>query len=449
MAPDLLGTLVVYLQVLRPAFTEPGYRKMLVLFAGWVLTRGRHAVTQALVETKVSGQIHHEGFHRFFSRGTWSPDEVARLLFERLRLIMPEHWVVWGVIDDTLAPKRGPHVFGIGSHVDPVRSSRLRRVMSFGHCWVVLAILVPLPFSRRQWALPLLFRLYRNKKECVAKGARYRKKTELAREMLDVLCGWVKRGPVRISADSAYCNSTITRGLPERVVLFGSMRPDAVLTRAPLPWRRGTRGRPRLRGAPVPKPHDILKDKSFPWQTGRAMLYGTYREIRYKTVFAQWYRACGPQLLRIVIVPEVQGRLELRVFFATDDSLSPAEVLEGYSRRWNIEVTFRELKQDLGFAHSSARKPAAVKRTAPFVGLIYTALVLWFAEFASQHPSAAPPVRPWYRRKRSRTFADVLRTAQRALATADIYDPASAGGNLQKFTHAQAPPPVKPFRSYG
>lgn len=449
MAPDLLCTLLAYLQVLRPAFTEPGYRKMLVLFAGWVLTRGRHAVTQSLVETKVAGRIHHEGFHRFFSRGTWDPDNVARLLFERLCRIMPDHWVVLAVIDDTLAPKRGPHVFGIGSHVDPVQSSRLRRVLTFGHCWVVLAVLVPLPFSHRQWALPLLFRLYRTKKECQAKKARYRKKTELAREMLDVLCGWVKTGPVRVCADSAYCNSTVTKGLPERVVLFGSMRPDAVLTRAPLPWRRGTRGRPRLRGAPVPKPRDILKDKSFPWQTGRAMLYGTYREIRYKTVVAQWYRACGPRLLRIVIVPEEKGRLELRVFFCTDDDVSPAEVLEGYSRRWSIEVAYRELKQDLGFAHSSARKSAAVKRTAPFVGLIYTALVMWFAEFASHHPSAAPPVRPWYPHKRSRTFADVLRTAQRALATQDIYDPASIGGNLQKIPHGQAPPLVKPFRSTG
>ena len=67
--PNVLYTLLVYLQVLRPAFTKPGYRKMLVLFVGWILTRGRHAITQALVETKVSGQPatslhpHHRPIH--------------------------------------------------------------------------------------------------------------------------------------------------------------------------------------------------------------------------------------------------------------------------------------------------------------------------------------------------------------------------------------------------
>ena len=70
------------------------------------------------------------------------------------------------VVDDTLAPKKGPHVFGIGSHLDAVRSTRQRKVFCFGHCWVVLSVLVRVPFSHRAWALPVLFRLYRNLKDC-------------------------------------------------------------------------------------------------------------------------------------------------------------------------------------------------------------------------------------------------------------------------------------------
>jgi predicted metal-binding membrane protein len=53
-------------------------------------------------------------------------------------------------------------VFGIGTHLDAVRSTRRHRVFCFGHCWVVLTVLVRVPFSRRTWALPVLFRLYRN-----------------------------------------------------------------------------------------------------------------------------------------------------------------------------------------------------------------------------------------------------------------------------------------------
>jgi hypothetical protein len=77
-------------------------------------------------------------------------------------------------IDDTLAPKKGPQVFGIGSHLDAVRSTRRCKIFCFGHCWVMVAALVTVPFSRRPWALPLLFRLYRNKKEYAKKKHVYR-----------------------------------------------------------------------------------------------------------------------------------------------------------------------------------------------------------------------------------------------------------------------------------
>jgi hypothetical protein len=52
------------------------------------------------------------------------------------------------------------------------------------------------------------------------------------------------------------------------------------------------------------------------------------------------------------------------------------QILEGYASRWAIEVCFRDLKQLLGFADSSARKRAAVERVAPFVGFSYTVLTL-------------------------------------------------------------------------
>ena len=50
------------------------------------------------------------------------------------------------------------------------------------------------------------------------------------------------------------------------------------------------------------------------------------------------------------------GAIPCRVFFCTDPTLTVVQILEGYGRRWAIEVCFRELKQLLGFADSSARK---------------------------------------------------------------------------------------------
>ena len=88
MAQTPLATLLASLEALRIVLTGPGYEKMLVLFIGWVRTAGTHAVTEALVTTGVAGRLHHEAFHRFFSRGTWSPDRLGFWLFQQVEKLL-------------------------------------------------------------------------------------------------------------------------------------------------------------------------------------------------------------------------------------------------------------------------------------------------------------------------------------------------------------------------
>lgn len=445
MSNPIFASFLSVLEGLRLGLTRPSYSNMLVVACGWILTQGQHAVTEALVVTGVAGRRHHEAFHRFFSRGTWDPDALGRWMFLRLEPLLGEG-AVQVAIDDTLAPKKGPQVFGIGSHLDAVRSTRRRRVFCFGHCWVVLSVLVKVPFSRRTWALPVLFRLYRNLKECTKHGAAYAKKTESARQMLDVFVSWVGDRRVELAADSAYCNDTVTRGLAPSVVLFGAMRPDAVLTELPKSRTAGVAGRPRKRGRVVPKPQKIASDGRRPWKRCTATLYGRETTVAYKTICAQWYRACGTGLLRIVIVATKDGNVPFRVFFCSDASLDVPRILETYAGRWGIEVFFREAKQLLGFADSSARKEAAVLRVAPFVGLLYTALVVWFLEGASGSPLATPPLRPWYTHKRGLCFADILRTARLAMIGIDILDPAHHINNLDQCRRPPRCAPGEPHQ---
>ena len=76
-APELLGSFLALLDVFRPALTQPSFAHLVTLMVGWVLTPGKHAVTEALVSTDVARRRHHEAYHRFFSRGTWSSDELG------------------------------------------------------------------------------------------------------------------------------------------------------------------------------------------------------------------------------------------------------------------------------------------------------------------------------------------------------------------------------------
>jgi len=143
-----LQALFALLEILRPTLTAPGFAKLSALVIGWVRTTGRHAVTEALVASGISGRVDHERFHRFFSRGAWDPDEWCRALLRLILRLVPEGEALRLVLDDTLAAHKGPEVFGLGTHLDAVRSTRLHRVFCFGHVWVVLAVLVRVPFSR-------------------------------------------------------------------------------------------------------------------------------------------------------------------------------------------------------------------------------------------------------------------------------------------------------------
>lgn len=441
MAADSFAALLSVWQTFQHHLTRPSFDRLLVIAIGWILTTCRtRAVTEALVVTRVAGKQHHEAFHRFFSRGTWEPDTLGMALLWRLAALK---FPMRLLLDDTLSSKKGAQVYGICSHLDPVRSTKAFRVFTFGHCWVVLCLVVDVPFSRRPWALPVLFRLYRTKKDCAAKNIPYRKKTELGRELVDLVAARHSRERIELAADCAYCNSTLSSGLAANVVLVGTMRPDAVLTDAPVEKKAGTRGRPAVRGAPLPKPEQVAADPDIPWLECQALLYRQVRTVQYKVIRAQWYRGTGTRMLLIVITRCWSGKIPWRVYFCTDPSVTVPQLLESYARRWCIEVAFRELKQTFGFGDSCARSKNAVLRVAPFVGLLYTSLVIWFIEGAHESQLAAPPVRPWYTHKSGLCFNDILRAARRTLAESDILDPRCNFDNLRHLTR----PPETPRRT--
>jgi hypothetical protein len=162
--------------------------------------------------------------------------------------------------------------------------------------------------TSRSWALPILFRLYRNERECTKRGDPYRKKTELARAMLDELLSWTEL-PVRVVADVAYCNATLQRGHDARVVFVGTMRPDSALTALPTAAERKKTGRRRVKGSVLPKPEALASSTQSRWQPVRATLYGKERVVHIKTTRAQWYIACGAGLLHVVLVRLDHGRI--------------------------------------------------------------------------------------------------------------------------------------------
>src|SRR5690348_14227286 len=127
-------------------------------------------------------------------RSTFSPDTLS--LHDALpitRFILRHFWPegrVRLVGDDTVTEHPGPKVHGKARHRDPVRSSHSYTAWRWGHKWVVLAILVQLPFARRPWALPVLVALYRSKEDNQKRGRPHRTPAQLQQQLLRLLLRW-------------------------------------------------------------------------------------------------------------------------------------------------------------------------------------------------------------------------------------------------------------------
>jgi hypothetical protein len=349
------------------------------------------------------GHKHHSAYHRVFAAARWSLDELGLAVF---RLILPLlDGVVLLAVDDTLARKRGLKVFGVGMHHDPLLSTRKTALTNWGHCWVVLGVLLKLPFCGDRWfCLPVLFRLYVPKKTAQKKALAYHTKPELAVQMLGVLCGRHQSRHFHAVGDSGYGGKSVLLNLPGNCDLTSRLKMDARLYDAPVnrPSRKG--GRPRKRGLRLPTPQAML--------AGRCRhltldIYGRKDRSRIADRVARCYADPG-RPLKVVAVEPLTGGRKPQAFFSTCAADTAEAVLTWYAARWSMEVTNHDAKGQLGFEEPQGWTRPAVQRTAPVAMLLYSLVVLWFSREGRRHYE--PPRRPWYPGKTQASFADMLAT---------------------------------------
>ncbi len=434
--PSALGQLV---DRFRPCFTSPGFRHFSGLVVGWILLRGLHTISRVLqVARRLGLKSHHASVYRFLSQGRWSLDALGQVVLDLLR-----PWLsgtVHAIVDDTLCAKSGRQLFGTAIHLDSTRSvySRSgRRIEAFchGHQWVVLAVQVRCPWNpERCWAVPVLFRLYRPPRRCPARW--YRKRSEIARDLIAQLATWL--GPDQrlcVTGDSAYCCKTVLRGLPRQAHFVGPLALNAALYDTVA--RPSGRGRPRRKGYRIANPRTRLAQHRG-WKEVEVAMYGRAVRVRLWSRVCVWYPSAGSKPVRVVVTRDPKRHGEGRAYVSTDPDLAPEEVLATYARRWQLEVCFRDIKQELGFedprngwwrrpsgrrdnpcrpAQRRNRGKKAVERTAPLAGLVYALTIRWYLEGGCRKTDIARARHqaPWYRHKADVSFADMLTALRRTI----------------------------------
>jgi SRSO17 transposase len=424
---ELTHSFLALLQDFTPVFTTPTFTTFVQIATGWMLSQRHRFITEIIFSAGHVGDGHWCRFHRFFSLSAWSLDEFAIVLAKLVASILaPGATLLWAV-DDTLCRRRGLTLYGAGMHYDPLISSRKKPLVSWGHDWVVLCILIVHPFwaPTKVFALPVAARLYRNRqgltkgKKAQAKAKKpkadpnHRTRPELAVELVKLAAAWFPKDTIIVTGDSAYGGKSVLSNLPENVHLISHVHPKGALYEtAPRPEPNSkSKGRPPKKGARLPGMAAWAEDSKQPWAKLKFQQFGLHATLAVKTIQALYYTAGGDRLLSIVLVRDLEGKRPDQMFYCTKLDWDARTILSTYAYRWAIECTFENCKQLMGLGEQANRVPKAIERTAPMAFFLYSIVVVWFHQVG--HRFVQFPIRPWYPRKQEPSFADMLTTLRR------------------------------------
>ena len=401
----------------RPVFTRPTWEKAQVLVLGTLLARGRRTVTAALKQMGLHDDANFTLFHQVLNRATWSCLTMGRLLLQLLVSTFVEAGgTVEIVIDETLERRWGCKIAKRGHYRDNLQSSKGQSVSTSGLRWVVMMLVVQVPWTRRMWALPFFSVLATTPKVSEQLGKPHKTIAQIAAQMVITIRRWLPDMPIKLVGDSAY--SVVELGLccaEHNVTLIAPLRLDARLYDPPPTRQPHTIGPPRKKGEALPKLNTVLNDPHSEWQQLKVSWYdGTAQTLEVVSGTGVWYRIGLPVLpIRWVLTRDPAGKVEPKAYFCTDPSQSPVEVVSSFIKRWTIEVTFEESRAHLGVETQRQWSDLAIERSTPCLLGMFSLVALFGAAL---HPDGSIPVQrtAWYHKPEA-TFSDVLGEVRRQL----------------------------------
>jgi hypothetical protein len=400
------------------AFTAPTFAKVLVLIYGTILAPGRRTVTAALRAMGLADDKRFGKYHRVLNRDRWSPWVVSKILLGLLvRVFVPEGSVLLIAVDEHLERRWGRKIKYKGVFRDPLRSTPKRVSYAVGIRWIVLALVVWTPWSVRQWALPFLVFPALSPKTSHRLGKRHRTVVEWTCFLIDKVRRWYPDRQLVLVGDGTYAAVPLVQrcqrfNIP--VKLVARLRLDAVLHDPPGPQPKGKPGPKPKKGARQPSLAQRLKEPNTVWHKLVIPWYGAEtKPIEFATGCSLWYRrGLDPVTIRWVLVRCPDDSFQPTALFCSDQRLSAKQIILCFIARWNIEVTFEEMRAYLGFETQRHWSVRAIERTTPCLMGLFS-LVVVMAH--TRHPEQLPVRQASWYPKEEATFSDALAAVRRDL----------------------------------
>jgi len=371
LPPEFQSTISVFSSI----FSSRVWIKAQVLLSGAICCPGSRTICNLLRSVGLSEEKRFHKYHRFLSKDSWSALRLSQVLLKSLiEAFLPSGSPLIFGIDETIERRWGAKISKRAIYRDAVRSSASHFVKCSGLRWMCLMLLTPLPWLKKGcWALPVLTALCPSERYWQGRSQPrvHKSLMDWAAQLLTWLARYTRtlNRRVYLVGDGTYATYELMgRAANLGVGLITRMRMDARLFHFPPPPVKGKRGpKPKI-GKRILGMAKRLVDQRIKWtevvfdewygKTDKVML------ITWGDVI--WSRHSHQKVpLRWVLIKDPEGKLDPVLLACTDMETSAIDIVQFFVRRWQVEVTFAEVRRHLGVETQRQWSDLAIERRRP------------------------------------------------------------------------------------
>ena len=225
-----------------------------------------------------------------------------------------------------------------------------------------------------------------------------------------------RKGPIILVGDGGFaCAKLAWMCLKYKICLISRLKMNAGLYDFPALGEPGRRGRKKTKGTKLISFKEMVEMSDLGW---KEVIIDGYekkkKKLKYISNTSLW-GADGffPVPIRWVLVVDPESELDPLPLMSTDVTLSAERIIELYIQRWNLEVTFEEVREHLGVETQRQWSDKAIARTTPILMSLYTIVCVIADKLHEQRPIEVAQT-AWYEKKDA-TFSDLLTTIRKML----------------------------------
>lgn len=418
-------------------FSKNIYVRVSELLLGVILTRGKRTICGVLRTLDLSQTKDWSKYHRVLSRAKWSALKCSELLLKKIIATFINDSELIFAMDETIERRWGNKIKARGIYRDAVRSSKSHFVKCSGLRWICVMLITPISWANKFWALPFFTVLAPSQRYNQDQGKKHKKLTDWAKQICYQLKRWLPDHNCIMLADGSYASRKLIDSTRQAVTWITPLRLDGSLYDfAPVygPNKKKPKGRPAIKGGKQDSLKKRLEAGQLEWQTVTFNhWYGQEnKKMEITSSICIWYRGGEPAVpIKWVLIRDPEGEHRTFALLCTDFKMSPIQIVNHYVNRWQVEVTFQELRAHLGVETQRQWSDLAILRSTPSLMTAFSLTILW-ANKLNQMGKLTTEQTSWYK-KQYPTFSDSLASVRTRFYDYQINSQSSKNSNCKKM----------------